>query len=194
MKRYRLKKDLPTFKTGDEFYRGESGHLFAKGANGGQDIIAYRDETLAKFPNILKEWFEEIPEEPKTVWDLEDGDSYFCLCSDGSILECTWSNHHGPCSIGRDCGSVFLTEQDAKKELARRRAEVILRRDAKGFKPRPHYQGTCVYYDHKRNSLDFSDCIYADGTIRFAIHSDVHASIKAHPKEWLIYLGVEDEE
>lgn len=194
MRRFILKKDLPTFKAGDEFYLGESGHLFAKCADGGQDIIAYRNETLAKFPSILKEWFEEIPEEPETVDDLKAGDKCYIAVTQKYGLYIIPATFCEELDHLRSVGGCFLTLDDGLKALKKARAEVILRRDTKGFKPTFRHQGTCVYYDHERNRLDYSDCIYADGTIRFANHSDVRASIKAHPNEWLAYLGVEEEE
>jgi len=58
-RRYRLLKDLPTFKAGGTFHISAKGSLvsdneFSKG------IVAYARSTLAKFPNILTDWFEEI--------------------------------------------------------------------------------------------------------------------------------------
>lgn len=58
MKQYKLLKDLPTFKAGDEFYIDSNNDLRLKGGY----IIAYNHYTLEKFPNILKDWFEEIHE------------------------------------------------------------------------------------------------------------------------------------
>ena len=61
MKRYKLKKDLPTFKEGEVFYLSDAGNLFRES----DDIAAYSWSTIDKFPNILTDWFEEIkPAEP----------------------------------------------------------------------------------------------------------------------------------
>lgn len=64
MKRYRLKKDLPTFKAGEVFVLWNS--IEEQGLlRESDDIMAYHQKTLDKFPNILEEWFEEIkPAEP----------------------------------------------------------------------------------------------------------------------------------
>ncbi len=67
MKRYKLKKDLPTLNAGDEFYLGDTKNLYLKDSN----IMAYSYTTLEKFPNILKDWFEEIPENKR--WRAEFG-------------------------------------------------------------------------------------------------------------------------
>lgn len=65
MKRYRLKKDLPTFKAGDEFCINQCGDLVKTlPHNNNQQITygitTYCAETLSKFPNVLKDWFEEL--------------------------------------------------------------------------------------------------------------------------------------
>ena len=61
MKRYELKKNLPTFKAGEVFYLSDAGNLLRESDN----IAAYSWSTIDKFPNILTDWFEEIkPAEP----------------------------------------------------------------------------------------------------------------------------------
>ncbi len=87
MKRYRLKKDLPTFKAGETFTLWDS--IETQGlCRDSDDIMAYHQKTLDKFPNILTDWFEEIkPAEPlikdekvrKSVraWAEVNGDTRF---------------------------------------------------------------------------------------------------------------------
>lgn len=58
-KRYRLIKDLPTFNAGEIFVLEnaiEQQGLFRES----DDIMAYHQNTLMKFPNILTDWFEPI--------------------------------------------------------------------------------------------------------------------------------------
>lgn len=69
MKRYKLINDLPTFKAGDTFHIEADGCLYlddecARNDSGhwSHHVMAYHKNTLARFPNILGEWFEEIPE------------------------------------------------------------------------------------------------------------------------------------
>lgn len=64
MKRYRLKRDLPTFKAGETFALWDS--VETQGlCRESDEIMAYHQKTLDKFPNILTDWFEEIgPPEP----------------------------------------------------------------------------------------------------------------------------------
>ena len=65
MKRYKLKKDLPTFKVGDIFYLTESKNLFHES----DGLIDCNWAEIDKFPNILTDWFEEIKE--KNRWEPE---------------------------------------------------------------------------------------------------------------------------
>lgn len=193
MKRYRLKKDLPQYQAGEGgFYMDADGNLQHSTDNCGE--IVYPVAVLVRYPNILKDWFEEIPEEPKTVDDLKAGDKCYIAVTQKYGLAVIPVTFCEEVEQIRSVGGCYLTLDDGLKALKKARAEVILRRDTKGFKPTFRHQGTCVYYAHERNRLDYSDCIYLDGTIRFANQDDARASIKAHPNEWLTYLGVEDEE
>lgn len=64
MKYYQLKKDLPTFKVGDIFELRENGCLYLHDNEDNRhwqpDVMAYHSRTLKNFPNILKDWFEDI--------------------------------------------------------------------------------------------------------------------------------------
>ena len=59
MKRYKLKKDTPAFKTGTECYIEEAGNMVP--CRGISYTIVHKDQ-LEKNPNILTDWFEEIKE------------------------------------------------------------------------------------------------------------------------------------
>lgn len=62
MKKYILKRDLPTFKAGDEFILSPEGCLWHSTGGKHADIMAYHRRTLEMFPEILTEWFSEIKE------------------------------------------------------------------------------------------------------------------------------------
>lgn len=66
--KYILKHDLPTFKAGTEAWLSEGSHLVT--LVNGEMLIIYVDSTLAKFPNILTEWFEPVEEKRKVVPDV----------------------------------------------------------------------------------------------------------------------------
>lgn len=64
MKYYRLRKDLPTFDKGELFYMDSCGNL----RRVKDHLMAYSYITIAKFPNILEEWFRRLkPKEPYIV-------------------------------------------------------------------------------------------------------------------------------
>lgn len=60
MKKYILKRDLPTFKAGDIFIILPDGCLWHSTGGEHVDIMAYHRRTLEAFPEILTEWFMEI--------------------------------------------------------------------------------------------------------------------------------------
>jgi len=62
---------------------------------------------------------------PKSVWDLEHGDEYVRITGTGGVSECevctkiTYDRQ-------RDVGNVFLTKEDALKDVERRKVESLL--------------------------------------------------------------------
>ena len=198
MKGYKLLKDLPTFKAGEIFDISSSGNLVKRGQCISDCIVAYSAQTLEKFPNILKDWFEEIPEQPKTVWHLEEGDEYYSIASDGFITtEIYHLSTQSEDDMRRKIGNAFLTKKEAEKELTRRKAKVILERDTKGFKPnwKNKYQDKYeVLYDYEFYKLVVDDSVNMPShpSLWFATEEDAKESIKNHEKEWKIYLGVEE--
>lgn len=88
MKRYKLLKDLPTFKAGDLFYISQYGDLIHDGGDIG--VTAYARQTLDMFPNILTEWFEEVEEPIVDVrWKPKIGQRYFYI-DDGYVFSDVW--------------------------------------------------------------------------------------------------------
>lgn len=100
-KRYKLKRDLPTFKAGDIFYLSGMGNLFHES----EGVVAYSWSTIDKFPNILTDWFEEIkPSEPlikdekirKAIraWAEANGREYLLVIKSGGRLEISDGSPH----------------------------------------------------------------------------------------------------
>ena len=80
VKRYILKKDLPTFAAGDVFEIKEDGCLYScdMGKDGLRDVMAYARRTLERFPNVLEDWFEEITDDEGHVGG--DWRSFISIC------------------------------------------------------------------------------------------------------------------
>lgn len=152
-------------------------------------------DSLAEFNEV----YEDAPEEKKYGGRVpKEMDRYFVICSEGEITAARWNNHF----IDKNrfaAGSAFWTREEAEKELARRKAYVILKEDTKGFKPdwedsdkRKYY----VEYDWRCAELT-TNLAWAlqDGTgLYFATREDARDSIKAHRQQWLDYLCVKEEE
>lgn len=188
MKYYKLIKPLPLYEVGDDgFYIDSEGNLQHATASCGE--VVYGAKVLVSHPHILTDWFEGIPEKPKTACELKDGDEWYFI---NYNLSCIQSF--------REVGNVFLTRKDAEKELARRKAKVILERDTKGFKPDwrlitlydNNFYMVCYDYYDKSFRVKPSGSEQILGVIYFATKEDAEESIRKHRKEWKAYLGMEE--
>lgn len=198
MKKYKLKKDLPTFKAGDIFTLNDLGLWKDTGEQ--VPILAYGSQVLKKFPNILTDWFEEVKEK-KSVWDLEVGDPCYgiTITDRGAVLEeYTFSSepvYNGPMNARR-VGALFTTKEEAWKYYHKYEAEAILKRDTHGFEPdwgNKAQDKYYVYYDH--DTQDFgTDCAFLaqEPHIYFETKDEAVDSIKKHEKEWRAYFGIEE--
>lgn len=74
------------------------------------------------------------PHDPKTVWDLKDGDAYWWISSRGSIYKDEWENVPFTFNIGcRNQGNIFLTEEEAVFEAKRREVCAKVKKYARPF-------------------------------------------------------------
>lgn len=63
---------------------------------------------------------------PKTVWDLEKGDNHHWVDSLGKVkYNYTWEDDKSY-ELSREIGNVFLTQEDAEKDVERRKVETLL--------------------------------------------------------------------
>lgn len=201
MKRYKLLKDLPTFKAGQLAYISKTGNLIAgtpenqKTTKTGLIIMIYHETTLKKFPNILTEWFEEIEEPTDSIhWKPKKGDKYFCFSNDGQIFSVFWAD--AACDdIRLELGNVYRTKEECKKVRERRLAEIRLRQTS-NFEPdfKDCRGGWVVYYNYKDKELYAYDTDYDDSgeNVRYATEEDARKSIKENREDWLIYFGVKE--
>lgn len=73
--------------------------------------------------NKLKELL--VKPKPKTVWDLKDGDEYWHISTINNNNYATWNGNAWDLAI-RENGNAFLTYDEAKFELERRKCEAIM--------------------------------------------------------------------
>ena len=203
MKRYKLLKDLPTFKAGQLAYISKTGNLIAgtpenqKTTETGLIIMIYHETTLKKFPNILTEWFEEIKEPTDSIhWRPKIGDRYFYISGYGTVYSETW--HGVPVDYYRRAlGFIYPTEEECKKARERKLAKVRLQRTS-NFEPdfENCEGGWVVGYDYDDNSLIATPVDNADygEIVRYATEEDALKSIKENRADWLKYLGIKEEE
>lgn len=193
MKRYKLLKDLPTFKAGGLFYISEYGALVYD--DGGFGVMAYAQSTLEKFPNILTEWFEEIKEPTDSIhWKPKHGDEYFWIDECGSILPGTFYRDSLYDQQRLTFGNVYRTEKEAEKARDRRLAKVRLQRTST-FEPdfENGKGGWAVYYDHGHETLAVCkfDDYDAGEPVRYATREEAEKSIEENREDWKIYFGID---
>ena len=136
------------------FYFGTSLFLFKKGTGLPQDYVLC-ELLLGKY--II----EKIPQKPKTVWDLKDGDEYYYIDYYGEIK-----------SVVNECcdedlnivefGNAFFTKEEAEHELERRKCEAILlkygTRDMMSFED--YDDKYYIMYDNTGKNVDVSCCTF----------------------------------
>ena len=127
MKRYKLLKNLPTFKAGEIFYLSDTGNLLRESDN----VPAYSWSTLEKFPNILTDWFEKIKE--PTRWKPEKNQKYYYAASSGRILDDVLGDYDSDQKLF-NIGNCFQTEEEAERAVEKLKAWKRLKDSGLKFK------------------------------------------------------------
>ena len=200
MKRYKLLKDLPTFKAGQLAYISKTGNLIAgtpenqETTDYGLILMIYHETTLKKFPEILTEWFEEIEEPTDSIhWKPKIGDRCFIL-ENANIRPANYTgmlrDYNAWCT-----GRVFRTEEECEKARDRELAEVRLQRTST-FKPdfENGNGGWLVFYNYKHRKLDTVPDFSIDSgePVRYKTIEDAKKSIEENREDWMIYFGVKE--
>lgn len=186
MKRYKLKKDLPTFKAGDEFYTDSNNNLRLSGP----EIVAYSHITLRKFPNILKDWFEEIPNYKR--WRARQGNTYWFI-NDGGDEEYEMETGHEFDDFRWVSGNYFKNKKEAKTYKKYLLARQVLLDDTDGGKwsedDGNFHVFRCGIAMDVTNSL-----FYRPGTIFSQSAEALRKSLEIHGKQWDTVLEYETRE
>lgn len=203
MKRYKLLKDLPTFRAGDLFELRDDGCLYwVRGWRNpdevkyyDKEVIAYHKNTLKFFPNILTDWFNEI-EEP-TRWKPEMGQTYYHVGGDGWVYDDTRVNYSAVDNGRFEIGNCFKTVEEAERAVEYLKALAVVRGDATSEFIK-YNDNWFIGYDPEHKSIDAFCNPYTArngifGLPYFATSEDALRSIDLHKKEWLTIFGVKEE-
>nr|DAK14960.1 MAG TPA: hypothetical protein [Caudoviricetes sp.] len=177
------------------FYMSQYGDLIHDGGDVG--ITAYARQTLEKFPNILKEWFEEIKEPTDSIhWKPKRNEKIWYLDKNGDIVF-SYFNVNSPHNRKLlEFGEAYRTLGECARARERILAEVRLRRTST-FKPdfKNGNGGWIIGYDYylKELTYDSIDCTNYGEPVRYETEEDAERSIKENREDWLIYFGIEEE-
>lgn len=186
MKRYKLLKDLPTFKAGDKFYLDSNNNLRLSGS----EIIAYSHITLEEFPNILKDWFEEIYEYKRRR--VEIGSQYYYYIDDSGNIECKYDYGNLWDNYRHDTGNYGLTKEELEAKREYDIARQVLLDDAEGGKFIPDGNNYVGSYSCGTWDSTFV-CNYFTGDIYFKTEEALEKSLKVHKEQWEIIRKYETE-
>ena len=181
MKKYKLLKDLPFAKAGEEFslHRGGIRDCITLYKN---DEEVYQFKVGKNVPEMFDEWFKEVKE----------FEQYFIInMLKATVEELVVMCHEQGCIENmKSLGLLFETQEEAEEHLGRLKARAILLKDVKPHDGCNHEWG--VRFDRHDGELYVynSDDSYVSEII-FLDENDAYNSIKKHEEEWRTYFGVE---
>ena len=203
MKRYKLLKDLPTFKAGQLAYISKQGNLIAgtpdkpEVTNTGVYLMIYHETTLKKFPNILTEWFEKIKEPVDSIhWKPKNDEKIWYIDKDYSV-NIIYFNVSSPYHRRLlRFGNSYRSLEECTRVRNRKLAEARLRQTST-FEPdfKNGNGGWIIGYDYYSRELTYTDidCTDYGEPVRYKTEEDAEKSIKENREDWLIYFGIKEE-
>lgn len=131
--------------------------------------------------------YDAMPDEPKTVMDLQNGDEYYWISVEGNVWTCYWRAQLG-CELRRNQGNIFLTRKKAKDESRRREIMTKLKRLAGGYEFVHDECNWAITLD--RDMLDVGEYnIYKHiGQVYFATSKDAQNAIDTIGEDDLNFL------
>ena len=194
-KKYRLLKDLPFAKAGDEF---KEMHDDGRIVLAPEEWDQHRHEIDINDIDNFDEWFEEVKEE-------KFSERIFYILAGGgvdSIETVNYSNTEDNRQEYKEykeklksVGNCFETREEAEEYFKYLKAKTIIKQDTKGFKPdwtnydEQKYLG---FWDIEKDNLDWLPRnIFIEATIYFKSREEIEESFKKHPEEWRTYLTYE---
>lgn len=190
MKRYKLLKDLPFAKAGEEF---KEMHDDGRIVLAPEDWDQHRHEIDISDIKNFDEWFEEF-KESKLYFTIDFFRKDVIQISDAGIMSWAIDNT-------KSLGFLFETREEAEKYLEYLKAKAIIEQDAKGANfdwtdiSRVKYYGVWNCKPdilNKQLGLEYRKTITdRASTIYFNSKEDIEESFKKHPNEWKTYLTYE---
>ena len=182
MKRYKLLKDLPFAKAGEELYikRHEDGGYFT----------LYKDINKMSVCDLHEDYIEDFSE-----WFEEAVEEFYYIDEKGFVTTLPKNYIHADIHLRQAIGNYFKTKEEAEEYLEYLKAKEVIRQDAKGFKP-DWLDRDQVKYSGNWNLLTSTvgyvwELMYKGSEIYFKSEEDINESIKKHPDEWRTYLTYE---
>ncbi len=127
-------------------------------------------------------YLNQYVENPKTVWDLEKGDTFYVIDSDGDVMKGTWvGNRFENNCRKREIGNIFLTKEEALFEAERRKVEAEMLQLGGRRKMKRDEDNYYISYDEKTGNFAYLMRIWVNvqGLIFFDTYVDVDKAVKA---------------
>lgn len=183
MKRYKLLKDLPFAKAGEELYfkhDEETGYF-----------TLYKDVNKMSAGDLHEGFIENFDE----WFETQELKKYYFIGSMGYIENTEYQGWELSAKLRKSIGNYFETEEEAEKYLEYLKAKEVIKQDAKGFKPdwkNPSQKRFFGYY----NLIDKKLCYFnadenMESKIYFGSKEDIKESFEKHQEEWKVYLTYE---
>ena len=183
MKRYKLLKDLPFAKAGEELYLKhdeETGYF-----------TLYKDVNKMSAGDLHEGFIENFDE----WFETQELKKYYYIGSMGHIENTEYQGWESSAKLRKSIGNYFETREEAEKYLEYLKAKEVIKKDTKGFKPNwrdkdeDRFMG-CWDFKRKRALFDYGDA-FKTPEIYFKSREDISESFKKHPEEWKAYLTYE---
>lgn len=177
MKRYKLLKDLPYAKAGEEMEMWSDGTIAFTNR---PDLPRFNKKDVRMFPL----WFEEI----------KDSEEHFYIDSKGKI-EYTHSDwDKGMLQLRKSIGNHFETKEEAEEHLAYLKAKVVVKEDTNGFIPDWNDESQLkfsVSYDYKNRKMVYNQSDMIEHIpIYFSNQTALQDSLLKHKEEWMkLFIG-----
>ncbi len=133
---------------------------------------------------------------PRTVWDLNTGDNFYLVGV--GVSEMAWANNYEIFLEWREGGDVFLTAEEAEKELARRKIEALLKKYANGYEFEFYKDNFYLFVDYDVRDVYISYEVYEKygGEVYFSSREDAEKAVQEIGKDRLLrdYFQIEEEQ